>query len=397
MSPAGEVMELEEGAQLELPARPPVVIKTDAKYEDEYESMEELGKGKFGVVYSCERLSDHVELASKFIKKTPTSKKEVTREIEMMNFLHHKRLISLYDAFETDKEMIVIMELVTGGELFEKVVEEDNLTEKQVIRYTKQVLYGLQHMHNKSMVHLDLKPENILCLGNGRPGYEELKLIDFGMTRVVTEAGDEIDMCGTAEFVAPEVINYVPVTVKADMWSMGVITYVLLSGLSPFMGEDDNETLANVTACDYDFEDDEDDDEPVFEHLSDDCKQFIQDLLVLDASKRLSVDQALNHKWLQSQGKEKKLGVGNLKKFIARRRWQKTTNTIKAVSRLAGGLHLSGSDQGASHGHDSGTFLDKVKAQKAREDKEAARIASGGRKVFGKNKGEATKPTPKLW
>lgn len=75
----------------------------------------------------------------------------------MMNLLHHKRLIALFDAFETKAEMIVIMELVTGGELFEKVVEEDNLTEKQVIRYTKQVLYGVQHMHRKHMVHLDLK------------------------------------------------------------------------------------------------------------------------------------------------------------------------------------------------------------------------------------------------
>jgi len=137
----------QEGDQLELPPRTPVVTKTDAKYESEYKSLDELGKGKFGVVYRCERASDKLHLAAKFIKKTPNSKKEVTREIEMMNKLHHKRLISLYDAFETTTEMIVIMELVTGGELFEKVVEEDNLTEKQVIRYTKQVLYGVQHMH----------------------------------------------------------------------------------------------------------------------------------------------------------------------------------------------------------------------------------------------------------
>ena len=109
------------------------------------------------------------------------------------------------------------------------------------------------------------------------------------------------------------------------------------------------------------------------------------------------MNEAMNHKWLQSEGNEKKLAVGNLKKFIARRRWQKTTNTIKAVSRLAGGLHLSATDNGASHGHDSGTFLDKVKIQKLKEEKEAERIASGGRKVFGKNKGEQTKPTPKLW
>ena len=105
----------------------------------------------------CRSKKDGLILAAKFVRKTPASKKEVTREIEMMNLLHHKRLIRLHDAFETQKEMIVVMELVTGGELFEKVVEEDNLTEKQVIRYMKQVLFGVQHMHRKKMVHLDLK------------------------------------------------------------------------------------------------------------------------------------------------------------------------------------------------------------------------------------------------
>ena len=105
----------------------------------------------------CVQKASGLHFAAKFIKKTPASKEEVMREIEMMNLLHHKRLIQLFDAYETKKEMIVVMELVTGGELFEKVVAEDDLTEKQVVRYMKQVLYGLQHMHKKNMVHLDLK------------------------------------------------------------------------------------------------------------------------------------------------------------------------------------------------------------------------------------------------
>ena len=114
-------------------------------------------RGKFGVVNKCKRKSDGLELAVKYIRKTHSSKSEVLREIAMMNLLHHKRLISLHDAYETPKNMIVIMELVTGGELFEKIVEDDNLSEKQVIRYMRQVLYGVQHMHQKNMVHLDLK------------------------------------------------------------------------------------------------------------------------------------------------------------------------------------------------------------------------------------------------
>ena len=385
-----EVPDLEEGEALELPPRPPVYAKTDVSYESQYRSMEELGKGKFGVVKRCTRKSDGVELAAKFIKVTASSRAEVQREIEMMNKLHHKRLISLYDAFETKAEMVVIMELVTGGELFEKVVDDDNLTEKQVIRYTKQILYGVQHMHRKAMVHLDLKPENILCLGGCmNPGYEEIKLIDFGMTRVITEGKQEAAICGTPEFVAPEVISFEPVTVCADMWSMGVIVYVLLSGLSPFMGDDDNETLQNVTSGEWDFDDgegeeeegeegdeeEEDDDEEgyesVFASVSDECKQFIRELLVLDPSQRLTVDQALNHTWIKSgaqkEGAEKKIDIKNLRKFLARRRWQKTTNTIKAISRLTGGLNMFRGGKERMHGHEPGTFLDAVKKQHEKE------------------------------
>ena len=108
-------------------------------------------------MHKARRKEDGEIFAAKFVRKSASSKQEVLREIEMMNLLHHKRLIQLYDAYETKQDMIVVMELVTGGELFEKVVEEDNLTERQVIRYMKQVLFGVQHMHRKYMVHLDLK------------------------------------------------------------------------------------------------------------------------------------------------------------------------------------------------------------------------------------------------
>jgi len=358
-----DVGELEEGELLELPPKQPVLIKKTQSYESEYESLEELGKGKFGVVNRCIRKNDKLELAAKFIRKTSSSKSEVLREIEMMNLLHHKRLINLFDAYETPKQMIVIMELVTGGELFEKIVEDDNLTEKQVIRYMKQVLYGVKHMHRKNMVHLDLKPENILCLGNGEPGYEEIKLIDFGMTRVLSKDKDETAMCGTPEFVAPEVITFNPITLASDMWSLGVITYVLLSGLSPFMGDDDNETLKNVTLGEYDFEDEDE----IFENLSDEAKQFIEELLLLKPKERMTVEESLEHPWLKGNGSEKKLATKNLKKFIARRRWQRTMNTIKAVSRLAGGLSIFGAKSGAHGSEQKGSFIEKVKKQEAKE------------------------------
>eukprot|EP00112_Aurelia_sp_Birch-Aquarium-sp1_P007116 Seg1777.3 transcript_id=Seg1777.3/GoldUCD/mRNA.D3Y31 product="Myosin light chain kinase smooth muscle" protein_id=Seg1777.3/GoldUCD/D3Y31 len=285
--------------------------------------------------------------AAKYVKKTKQSKKDVSQEIAMMAKLHHKGLARLLNAYETPQFMILVMELITGGELFEKVVEEDNLTERQVVRYLRQTLYAVQHMHRYNMVHLDLKPENILCVGGDPPGYEKLKLIDFGMARVLEKGKKEIAACGTAEFVAPEVLRLDPISLAVDMWSIGVITYVLLSGLSPFLGDSDHETLANVSNGEYDF----DDGEGIFDQISDGAKQFIEQLLVMDVTKRNTVDECLEHEWCK-RAKEKKLKTDKLKKFIARRRWQRTTNALKAVTRLGhmGLLHRLTGDKNGTKG-----------------------------------------------
>ncbi|XP_065051710.1 myosin light chain kinase, smooth muscle-like isoform X2 [Rhopilema esculentum] len=336
---------LEEGDALLLPKpEEDAKIKTDSKIEDHYYILEELGKGKFGVVKKCQDKETGATYAAKYVKKTKQSKIDVTQEIMMMGKLHHKGLVRLINSFETPQFMLLVMELITGGELFEKVVEEDNLTERQVVRYLRQILYAVQHMHRYNMVHLDLKPENILCVGGDPPGYEKLKLIDFGMARILEKGKKEIAACGTAEFVAPEVLRLDPVTLAVDMWSLGSITYVLLSGLSPFLGDSDSETLMNVSNGEYDF----DDGEGIFDQISDGAKQFIEQLLVMDVEKRNTVDDCLEHEWCK-RAQEKKLKTDKLKKFIARRRWQRTTTALKAVQRLAH-LNLHNSSSGKSNG-----------------------------------------------
>lgn len=340
---------LEEGDELILPKQPEPKIKTEATLEQSYHVLEDLGKGKFGVVKKCQDKVKGTFYAAKYVKKTKQSKSDVTKEIEMMGKLHHKRLVRLIDSFETPQFMIVVMELITGGELFEKVVEEDNLTERQVVRYLRQVLFAVQHMHRYNMVHLDLKPENILCVGGDAPGFEQLKLIDFGMTRILEPGKKEIAACGTAEFVGPEVLRLDPITLAVDMWSLGVITYVLLSGLSPFLGDNDTETLSNVSNGEYDF----DDGEGIFDQISDGAKQFIEDLLVMDVTKRKTVDDCLVHEWL-TRAKEKKLKTDKLKKFIARRRWQRTTNALKALQRFGHlGLGSKAANVKQNNNHDN--------------------------------------------
>ncbi|XP_017891279.1 death-associated protein kinase 3-like isoform X2 [Ceratina calcarata] len=230
-------------------------------------------------------------LAAKVVN---TAKKEdrraVEREVEIMRRLQHPRLIQLYDAIDTGKQIYVILELIEGGELFERVIDDDFvLTERSCAVFMRQICEGIEFVHRQHILHLDLKPENILCLtkeGN------RIKIIDFGLAREYDPKKKLQVLFGTPEFVAPEVVNFDQIGYGTDMWSIGVICYVLLSGLSPFMGDTDIETMANVTIAKYDFDHD------AFAEISEDAKDFIQCLLVKDKDKRMSASQCKEHRWL---------------------------------------------------------------------------------------------------
>lgn len=157
---------------------------------------------------------------------------------------------------------------VSGGELFHYLSERDHLSEEDASKFVQQLLFGLDHLHVHNIAHLDLKPENILL---SSAESQIIKIIDFGLAKKIDPGGKEIKcMMGTAEFVAPEVVNYEPLSLQSDMWSVGVITYMLLSGSSPFMGQDQQETFANITRAEFDFVED------VFSTTSDLAKDFIR-------------------------------------------------------------------------------------------------------------------------
>ncbi|XP_076299354.1 uncharacterized protein LOC143218190 isoform X2 [Lasioglossum baleicum] len=248
-------------------------------------------RGKFGTVYRCKEKTSGLMLAVKVVN---TSKKEdrrsVEREVEIMRRLQHPRLIQLYDAVDTGKQIYVILELIEGGELFERVIDEDFvLTERSCAVFMRQICEGIEFIHHQNILHLDLKPENILCLtkeGN------RIKIIDFGLAREYDPKKKLQVLFGTPEFVAPEVVNFDQIGYGTDMWSIGVICYVLLSGLSPFMGDTDIETMANVTIAKYDFDHD------AFANISEDAKDFIRCLLTKDKEKRMSAAQCRGHRWL---------------------------------------------------------------------------------------------------
>ncbi|XP_059080756.1 death-associated protein kinase 1-like isoform X2 [Tigriopus californicus] len=309
-------------------------------FEDFYEQYEEIGSGQFAVVFRVIEKSTRNEYAAKFIKKKrlETSRRGVAREdiqkeIHILAEMEHVNVIYLHQVYDTSHHVILVLELLRGGELFDFISEKERLSEEEASNFIKQILEGLKHMHSKYIAHLDLKPENIMLKTENSP---LLKLIDFGLSRKIKPGEELREMLGTPEFVSPEVVNFEPISLNTDMWSIGVITYILLSGASPFLGDTQQETYANIVACDYEF------DEEFFSQTSDLAKDFIRKLFVFEQRKRATVEECLNHPWIkprndgdQQTRKEKEINIENFKNFQARRRWKHSMRVVALCNKLS--------------------------------------------------------------
>lgn len=306
-----------------------VEVEDLEKFSEQFVVEDQLGSGRFGTVYRCVDKVTDGEAAAKIIKcLTAKDRQNVLREVEVMNKLrNHHKLLTLLAAYRGPKEIILVTEYIPGGELFERIVAEDFcLTESDCILYVRQICDAVGFMHLNGVLHLDLKPENILC--TDVTGHN-IKVIDFGLAHNYDPAGDLKVFFGTPEFVAPEVLNFETVTPKSDMWSIGVVAYVLLSGLSPFMGEDDSQTFGHVLRVDYEF------DEDAFEDISETAKEFIECLLLRNPLKRPGCDEVIQHPWLnQPTPGDIPISKQRHKKFLIRRRWLRGANVICALNRL---------------------------------------------------------------
>ncbi|KAM3173269.1 hypothetical protein ACTXT7_012839 [Hymenolepis weldensis] len=238
-------------------------------------------------------LYDYYEILEEIGRQVDEAERNaVLNEANVMKQLNHPNLLHLHEFFSEPNESAMVLEFLSGGELFDRIVDDGyTMNEGEVIKYIRQLLEGLQHMHENHIVHLDIKPENIMC-ENSRS--TDIKLVDFGLSTKLDPQEEVRVSTATPEFAAPEITDHNPVGFYTDMWSVGVLAYVLLSGISPFAGADTMETLRNVSRASYDFNDDS------FRNVSDNAKDFISKLLIKAPEKRMTVFEALDHPWLHT-------------------------------------------------------------------------------------------------
>lgn len=297
--------------------------------EDKYIMKDVLGTGAFSQVRLAESKDEPGTLyAIKVIDKKALKGKEdsLENEIRVLRRLDHPNVVKLLEAYESKSAVYLVMELVTGGELFDRIVEKGSYTEKDAADLIKQVLDAVGYMHEMGVVHRDLKPENLLyhCADED----SKIMISDFGLSKM-EDSGIMATACGTPGYVAPEVLAQKPYGKEVDVWSIGVISYILLCGYPPFYDENDANLFAQILKGEFEF------DSPYWDDISDEAKAFIRALMCVDVEKRLTCAEAIQHKWITGAKGDKNIHATvseQLKKNFAKSRWKQAYNAI-AVSR----------------------------------------------------------------
>ncbi|TMW63944.1 hypothetical protein Poli38472_014649 [Pythium oligandrum] len=264
-------------------------------------STQNLGRGHYAVVCrgKCRRTGQLV--AIKKIKRFLTDEKRLRAEIAVLRRVQkHPNIVELIDVFETAREVHLVLELCTGGELFERLADKGPYSEADCVRHIRDMACAVQYLHEQGIVHRDLKPENILL---STPNDDEavIKVADFGLAKIFTGTNMKTK-CGTWGYSAPEMISGSGITFgydyKVDSWSLGTILYILLCGFHPFDPNgtySDHEMIACIKNCRYDFKDE------VWDTISDGARDLIGHLLVLDPDQRYSMAELLRHPWITGE------------------------------------------------------------------------------------------------
>lgn len=292
-----------------------------------------IGEGSYGSVVRCQNKDTHQWRALKSInKKLVKNAEQFREEMAIMKLLDHPNIVRLYETFEDQRTVFLVLELCTGGELFDRIVQAGNFSEEVAAKCVQQMLRAVNYMHLNYIMHRDLKPENWLLASDEEIRNTDLKLIDFGLSKRFTPGEFASTKAGTPYYVAPEVLDgrYAE---KSDVWSIGVITYILLCGSPPFSGNDTVAVLDSVKRARPQF------DKKEWKNVSSEAKQFLKAVLTRDPMMRPMAGEALTQPWvvkMQEAACDPKvlcsnLTMSNLKNFALANKLKKASLNVIAT------------------------------------------------------------------
>ncbi|XP_061774418.1 striated muscle preferentially expressed protein kinase isoform X1 [Nerophis ophidion] len=295
------------------------ILRKLRRLTDQYDIHKEIGRGAFSYIKRVTRKEDKLEYAAKFISTRAKKKTSALREMSLLSKMDHERVLLFHDAFEKKNAVIILTE-ICHEEILDRFTRKSALLESDVHSCIRQLLEGLDYLHHINILHLDIKPDNILMAD---AHSDQIRICDFGNALEITP--DEAQYCkyGTPEFVAPEIVNQTPVSKATDIWPVGVIAYLCLTGVSPFAGENDRFSVMNIRNYNVAFE------ENMFAHLSREAKGFIIKLLVADRL-RPDTQECLRHPWFKTLSQGAAINTEAMKKFVSRRRWQRSIISYKS-------------------------------------------------------------------
>jgi len=298
--------------------------KFDPRVTAKYDIKALIGRGSFSRVVRVENKISRQPYAIKMIDSYQ-GKELCESELTVLRRVRHAYIIQLIEVFESKEKVYMVMELATGGELFDRIIAKGTFTERDATHVLHMVLDGLRYLHSLGITHRDLKPENLLYY---HPGHDSKILItDFGLSSCRKSGENHLmkTTCGTPEYIAPEILARKPYTSQIDMWAVGVITYILLSGTMPFDDENRTRLYRSILKAKYSYSG---------EHWKDVSalgKDFIERLLVLEPVDRPNASQAIKHPWLTTaaaSSSNKNLHRTISKNLLER---QSTRNSVKSA------------------------------------------------------------------
>mmetsp|Transcript_34336 Transcript_34336/g.77341 ORF Transcript_34336/g.77341 Transcript_34336/m.77341 type:complete len:502 (-) Transcript_34336:82-1587(-) len=270
-----------------------------------YEIGKTIGKGSFAVVKEGIHKASRTRVAIKIVDKKDAvfDAESLEQEIATMKKVSHPNCVLLHEVYDEANKTYLILDLITGGTVMDRIIAIDHFSEKDAAAVTADVLNAVHYLHSIGITHRDLKPENLLYASNdpSSPDYNTIKVADFGLSKFVSENSQMKTTCGTPGYVAPEVLDpYLPFTngygPEVDLWSLGVVLYIMLCGFPPFYDDSTAVLFKQIRKGEYTFP------SPYWDGVSEEAKDLVSKMLVVDPAKRYTAQQCLDHPWIQNAG-----------------------------------------------------------------------------------------------